>query len=189
MLYKGAPPFSMSALYIIMNFNPRAPCGARQSVTNTKSTNSPFQSTRPMRGATSPRYKRSDDHPVSIHAPHAGRDRCGYVRRRRCHVSIHAPHAGRDQEYAARSQTTEFQSTRPVWGATFLVLCGVEDVHVSIHAPRVGRDTPMMTSFSPRKGFNPRAPCGARRRMQQCSTSTMTFQSTRPVWGATGGKT
>lgn len=24
MLYKGAPPFSMSALYIIMNFNPRA---------------------------------------------------------------------------------------------------------------------------------------------------------------------
>ena len=28
MLYKGAPPFSMSALYIIMNFNPRAPWGA-----------------------------------------------------------------------------------------------------------------------------------------------------------------
>ena len=33
--------------------------------------------------------------------------------------------------------------------------------------------------------FNPRAPCGARRRLVQPGPSPRRFQSTRPVWGAT----
>ena len=80
--------------------------------------------------------------------------------------------------------TLQFQSTRPVWGATTGVLLHDVDVTISIHAPRVGRDRschqehwPQLISIhAPRVGrdsyptcdlsthqyFNPRAPCGAR---------------------------
>ena len=55
-----------------------------------------------------------------------------------------------------------FQSTRPVWGATFRLR--VENVRysISIHAPRVGRDYCQPSIRSQIRYFNPRAPCGAR---------------------------
>ena len=40
------------------NFNPRAPCGARLTASTAGSSRTPFQSTRPMRGATSAARKR-----------------------------------------------------------------------------------------------------------------------------------
>ena len=57
----------------------------------------------------------------------------------------------------------EFQSTRPVWGAT-----------QSVRRKR-----------SIRKNFNPRAPCGARPVRFKTGLVMDVFQSTRPVWGAT----
>ena len=42
----------------------------------------------------------------------------------------------------------EFQSTRPVWGATIPMICVGDETPVSIHAPRVGRDSgrrPLLT--------------------------------------------
>ena len=57
----------------------------------------------------------------------------------------------------------EFQSTRPVWGATAGLHSSVRMTEVSIHAPRVGRDI---------------------RSISQASLLHL-FQSTRPVWGAT----
>ena len=100
-----------------------------------------------------------------------------------------------------------FQSTRPVWGATRLQQgCG-KPPDVSIHAPRVGRDpgeltvqiTLSVSIHAPRvgrdgnskrrrifaTGFNPRAPCGARRRVTLSRSVNSLFQSTRPVRGAT----
>ena len=55
-----------------------------------------------------------------------------------------------------------FQSTRP---------CGAR--------PRAAADT----FYSHR--FNPRAPCGARPRRSKAERCGVSFQSTRPVWGAT----
>ena len=78
---------------------------------------------------------------VSIHAPRAGRDRCDRVFRDSLAVSIHAPRAGRDAIADDRCKLAagfnlrapcgarpllslsmrrreEFQSTRPVRGAT-----------------------------------------------------------------------
>ena len=100
-----------------------------------------------------------------------------------------------------------FQSTRPVWGATALKLQLPAPVHVSIHAPRVGRDPcnearcleRPVSIHAPRVGrdwsylegqesricFNPRAPCGARRAFASLRYPSRSFQSTRPVWGAT----
>ena len=78
-------------------------------------------------------------------------------------VSIHAPRVGRD---------------------------AVEDVcrnriGVSIHAPRVGRDAVSDRPLISDIGFNPRAPCGARPRRLSETAAPVSFQSTRPVWGAT----
>ena len=64
-----------------------------------------------------------------------------------------------EQEHELR----EFQSTRPVWGATYYGTWMHMAVNISIHAPRVGRDVG--------------------RRLTKIYIAG--FQSTRPVWGAT----
>ena len=80
-----------------------------------------------------------------------------------------------------------FQSTRPSWGATKprarLRLCH----SISIHAPLVGRDSKVAVPLLSDDDFNPRAPRGARPSMAILPTSLMSFQSTRPSWGATTG--
>ena len=122
-------------------FNPRAPCGARRDVDTGRRYRPKFQSTRPVRGATSASRLPACSSPVSIHAPRAGRDEWLNIQIQPVGVSIHAPRAGRDVMSRARwicvscfnprapcgarhfrstyeSLTREFQSTRPVRGAT-----------------------------------------------------------------------
>ena len=131
----------MSALYIIMNFNPRAPCGARPHWMTFVAAAALFQSTRPVWGAT-----------VS-QGPFFAEDI----------VSIHAPRVGRDvQPVTSRIITPSFNPRAPCgarlrnWGTT-------DDPNpVSIHAPRVGRDWWYMLYDDAYARFNPRAPCGAR---------------------------
>ena len=79
-------------------------------------------------------------------------------------VSIHAPRAGRDVATTSFIHSlSKFQSTRPVRGATL----------------------PKSYSFLRCVCFNPRAPCGARRRISSMRGRASLFQSTRPVRGAT----
>ena len=78
---------------------------------------------------------------------------------------------------------------------------------ISIHAPRVGSDQTLARSEYPHRNFNPRSPCGERRRSRPVcdvrrnfnprspcgerlplttpSAYSTKFQSTLPVWGAT----
>ena len=78
-----------------------------------------------------------------------------------------------------------FQSTRPVWGATFILSSSTANLVISIHAPRVGRDGVNSSAVTCATYFNPRAPCGARPDQTCSSRHHVRFQSTRPVWGAT----
>ena len=56
-----------------------------------------------------------------------------------------------------------FQSTRPVRGATRAIAEDIDFNFVSIHAPRTGRDQcPDYSAGRRDRGFNPRAPYGAR---------------------------
>ena len=93
----GARPLDSRSLLNAENFNPRAPCGARLICVNplltsfqfqstrplrgatgamvARHTLNVFQSTRPLRGATTEQQQRKQHHPISIHAPLAGRDR------------------------------------------------------------------------------------------------------------------
>ena len=118
------------------------------------------------------------------------------------------PMRGATDEFPGTYSACEFQSTRPMRGATPHHRGQRPREAISIHAPHAGRDE---TRLFPRRGhlyFNPRAPCGARRRRSGC-TSQLTqnfnprapcgarpqriqnvkesigFQSTRPMRGAT----
>ena len=102
-------------------------------------------------------------------------------------ASIQAPRVGRDYVSPIRTACQKrFQSTRPVWGATGSIPPGEHNRCVSIHAPRVGRDTLSPPTPKRSTSFNPRAPCGARLDISIDDTAVLEFQSTRPVWGATG---
>ena len=58
----------------------------------------------------------------------------------------------------------EFQSTRPMRGATYGEELAFWDEIISIHAPREGRDFELAARVVfARHHFNPRAPRGARR--------------------------
>ena len=124
-------------------------------------------------------------------------------------ISIHAPRVGSDVLDLSSSHTTSlFQSTLPVWGATWCWLLQWPYPLISIHAPRVGSDhkqrvgevlIPKISIHAPRVGsdpadcgaykqdnhFNPRSPCGERPRWALLRVSLRIFQSTLPGWGAT----
>ena len=81
-------------------------------------------------------------------------------------ISIHAPRVGSDVfSGVVASMMFVFQSTLPVWGAT--------------PEPLTGRTA--------QRHFNPRSPCGERRRYKVQDFPGLLFQSTLPVWGATAG--
>ena len=144
-------------------FNPRAPCGARLFFRDFHDLRYGFQSTRPVWGATTPPREYLNLGLISIHAPRVGRDGTAGNANTVGDISIHAPRVGRD-------------------GALSQDLPGDP---ISIHAPRVGRDCPIRTQNEEDANFNPRAPCGARRKSTWSRKSGIEFQSTRPVWGAT----
>ena len=145
------------------DFNPRAPCGARQDARIQSLQPFVFQSTRPVRGATSQSRSRSLLSAFQSTRPVRGAtgvlDDGGEV----LVISIHAPRAGRDT--SARERSSPPSNFNP-------------------RAPCGARPGPRWI-FSHDRHFNPRAPCGARPRLEPSNVETFLFQSTRPVRGAT----
>ena len=147
-----------------------------------------FQSTPPVWGATERQSASAYDMDISIHAPRVGGD--DYLKRGwnvYSTISIHAPRVGGDIEK----------------------LGILADFYISIHAPRVGGDLFELHEHQNKTDFNPRPPCGGRRQMYldkpihstisihaprvggDIGTASrlnlfLIFQSTPPVWGATG---
>ena len=120
-------------------------------------------------------------------APYGARRAAGNHRELAGDISIHAPHTGRDKRgLLSQVEATEFQSTRPIRGATSahswqrysahlfqstrpirgatnqFLHAGLE-IAISIHAPHTGRDAEVGARHISRRYFNPRAPYGARR--------------------------
>ena len=167
------------------DFNPRSPCGERPHINCPFQLQRIFQSTLPVRGATTVRREPPCRVQISIHAPRAGSD-CKEARRDRdTHISIHAPRAGSDSQVAKSLQSREyfnprspcgerralaqmsdvtdrFQSTLPVRGATQHRQVQQGRSFISIHAPRAGSDVKPFLSSPAIAYFNPRSPCGER---------------------------
>ena len=108
-------PFALAAIY----FNPRTPCGVRRYSLRT--------------GTTSPC--------ISIHAPLAGCDfgkwqyRCPGV-----YFNPRTPCGVRQMSCSGNSKSYQFQSTHPLRGATVLDSAGTPQEGISIHAPLAGCD-------------------------------------------------
>ena len=123
---------------------------------------------------------------VSIHAPRVGRDHCQWRRGKRQTVSIHAPRVGRDiLLVCGKILTIGFNPRAP---------CGARHVgarprraasRVSIHAPRVGRDEMLRLQNVSALSFQSTRPVWGATLAKSDVSTALTFQSTRPVWGAT----
>ena len=170
-----------------INFNPRAPCGARLPASQLPEISSVFQSTRPMRGATgtSANNKRIAKLFQSTR-PMRGATRSMRTSSTRArNFNPRAPCGARHEPALSQLKLIAFQSTRPMRGATWK-RTGVDySYDISIHAPHAGRDKIRWSSRKPRLYFNPRAPCGARRPLRTGHCPASIFQSTRPMRGAT----
>ena len=161
---EGRDRRTRSTMPAIVNFNPRAPRGAR------------------LVGV----FAIIIDIYISIHAPREGRDRQQDRKpHRRCNFNPRAPRGARPLSSSNALTGTPFQSTRPARGATFNVgdivpfflisihapregrdltaqSCGFPATQISIHAPREGRDCIVKANYVSTHHFNPRAPRGAR---------------------------
>ena len=129
------------------HFNPRAPCGARPMLRDQYGIYILFQSTRPMRGATSRSGK-----PLSRPRYFNPRAPCG-ARRSLAILQGIPPYFNPRAPCGARRTTFAQVALR---------------LQISIHAPHAGRDLPLRRNIVPRGYFNPRAPCGARRSASAC---------------------
>ena len=166
-------------------------------------------STRPVRGETARCRPSSKMQRISIHSPRSGRDIDSmHFRSRPENFNPLAPCGARPAANTAHKLYRAFQSTRPVRGETSNGYANMPDIIISIHSPRAGRDASSSRTASPRKNFNPLAPCGARpklaahfaynrlyfnplapcgaRQVRALSLIRLIlFQSTRPVRGET----
>ena len=126
----------------LLNFNPRAPYGARHASELLQGVWLVISIHAPHTGRDLAVGGAYETRMISIHAPHTGRDpggqqsgravcdfnprapygarrRDAYITRLEQTISIHAPHTGRDRDIWAGAEVgTEFQSTRPIRGAT-----------------------------------------------------------------------
>ena len=125
--------------------------------------------------------------PISIHAPRVGSD----------HVASVASNPSRRFQstlpvwgatwtpLSYRAMRSRFQSTLPVWGATMPRRVFTDSSRISIHAPRVGSDVlPDKSSRLPAI-FQSTLPVWGATQKTSPQSRPARFQSTLPVWGAT----
>ena len=170
-----------------MNFNPRAPRGARRllelhpgqiqviSIHVPREGHDPgaslplpaartFQSTCPARGTTSPSS-------CSLRAS--------------CNFNPRAPRGARRNYLERLCEIIVFQSTCPARGTTDVYQAIHAIQEISIHVPREGHDASGTPSGPDPGYFNPRAPRGARHLWPRQAVEEFLFQSTCPARGTT----
>ena len=154
----------LAVIEVYQNFNPRTPCGVRQHQSGQQRRPGQFQSTHPVWGATFLEGQEGYQSGISIHAPRVGcDDKFQFSGCPPYDFNPRTPCGVRPDAAMAEVDALIFQSTHPVWGATFLRPGGFPRGSISIHAPRVGCD------YS----------------YPGCVDHVQLFQSTHPVWGAT----
>ena len=122
-----------------------------------------FQSTRPLRGATSEVDACCACWLISIHAPLAGRDKDSHLYDFRCkYFNPRAPCGARRQELIHRAVCLYISIHAPLAGRDAPASQSTSAARISIHAPLAGRDCNSWNQLFSKLDFNPRAPCGAR---------------------------
>ena len=147
------------------NFNPRSPCGERRVFFRASSIIRKFQSTLPLRGATSPRQSSVRPAAISIHAPLAGSDLLFHVR---CLISC---------DFNPRSPCGERRYS-PIRSPVYM--------NFNPRSP-CGERRIFGGGGNGSGDFNPRSPCGERLQDYDVAMDRWKFQSTLPLRGATNG--
>ena len=145
-----------------------------------------FQSTPPVWGATQEAVQARILYNISIHAPRVGGDSSASSTFSAIpHFNPRPPCGGRLICSRSWARRPSFQSTPPVWGATYGIPIGWEIGDISIHAPRVGGD-PQQPTQPPHGDISIHAPRVGGDRLEAAPLrAELIFQSTPPVWGAT----
>ena len=136
----GARPAVVKFVAAYKGFNPRAPCGARPMPSYLRRIRSEFQSTRPMRGATTLLEGFKDNTGFQSTRPMRGATASGGNLGGGSGFNPRAPCGARRREAGAGDNKLMFQSTRPMRGATLPITAQAGRYVVSIHAPHAGRD-------------------------------------------------
>ena len=146
-----------------------------------------FQSTRPVWGATKAAAGDRPRQLISIPAPRVGRDGLHALFVQQGRISIHAPRVGRDAQPGERSWLcADFNPRAPCGARLQLSPLPMYGSGISIHAPRVGRDSGRRLAALRTTTFQSTRPVwGATTRTTGRACRHGQFQSTRPVWGAT----
>ena len=155
----GDRPVSIA---ISVNFNPRAPCGARLSFSHSHIWLKYFNPRAPCGARPLTRRDMLLRWNFNLRAPCGARLRVIRMNQVTENFNPRAPCGARHLLHGVVPRHIPFQSTRPVRGATSSKTADGVFPTISIHAPRAGRDTRWSTMTSFRPNFNPRAPCGAR---------------------------
>ena len=145
-------------------FNPRSPYGERRCASFDGRRGSAFQSTLPVRGATSFPCYTCEHKGISIHAPRTGSDQIpSGSTNTYTNFNPRSPYGERRQIVGVVRPNYQFQSTLPVRGATAAATGLFPSFAISIHAPRTGSDPRSAPSFrwwvisihAPRTGSDP----------------------------------
>ena len=149
-----------------IHFNPRTPRGVRPGRRNRRSPIFRFQSTHPSRGATFAYCFDAFGLDISIHAPLAGCD------------NDFEPYWILYKDFNPRTPRGVRQADTQLNGLI---------TAISIHAPLAGCDPHDAGHVGSAYYFNPRTPRGVRPPRVVVNLISITFQSTHPSRGATGG--
>ena len=146
-----------------------------------------FQSTHPVRGATSSKSTNIANWLISIQAPRAGCDASPFETfQAALDISIHAPRAGCDRNgelYGFRRMKISIHAPRAGCDARCAVSAAIS--RISIHAPRAGCDHVVAGLRVYKPVFQPAHPGGGATGRSSARKGQRGFQSTPPVRGAT----
>ena len=137
----GSDRLALMSSQLTFNFNPRSPCGERPTSAGVRAGHQAFQSTLPLRGATSVDRGWCDRLIISIHAPLAGSDQFQTTVRVLVSISIHAPLAGSDPSGHKALSRWQISIHAPLAGSDGQGRRETQVRGISIHAPLAGSDT------------------------------------------------
>ena len=167
----GCDSVWIKVLYLMQYFNPRTPCGVRRKKRLDNSIVNQFQSTHPLRGATTWIGVGLAESLISIHAPLAGCDSRSRCRPKQAgNFNPRTPCGVRHSQYFSHTVRTKFQSTHPLRGAT--LKCKLLCCLFKFQSTHPLRGATLNHSVSPPfvGNFNPRTPCGVRLPSRACSS-------------------
>ena len=150
-----------------------------------------FQSTLPLRGATTAKQAGTEASEISIHAPLAGSDLdlSRYFKISKFNFNPRSPCGERLDGDMFFQRLEPFQSTLPLRGATSVLRkLQIRRKYFNPRSPCGERLKWYRKGEMPGEYFNPRSPCGERQMTSDVFGVTTTFQSTLPLRGATSNR-